>query len=47
MAAAQFRLMKATVFLINTARGGIVDTQALCEALRERRIAGGLGRLRG
>lgn len=33
-------LMKPTAFLINTARGGIVDTEALCRALREKRIAG-------
>lgn len=33
-------LMKPTAFLINTARGGLVDTAALCQAVRERRIAG-------
>jgi glycerate dehydrogenase len=33
-------LMKSTVFLINAARGGIVDEQALAEALREGRIGG-------
>lgn len=33
-------LMKPTAFLINTARGGIVDTEALCRAIREKRIAG-------
>lgn len=33
-------LMKPTAFIINTSRGGIVDTEALCRALREKRIAG-------
>ncbi len=33
-------LMKPTAFLINTARGGIVDTEALCRALAEKKIAG-------
>jgi phosphoglycerate dehydrogenase-like enzyme len=32
--------MKPTAFFINTARAKIVDTQALAEMLRQRRIAG-------
>jgi phosphoglycerate dehydrogenase-like enzyme len=38
--AARLRLMKPTAFLINTARGGLVDEVALYDALRTRRIAG-------
>lgn len=37
--AEQIRQMKPTATLINIARGGIVDDQALAAALRERRIA--------
>jgi D-3-phosphoglycerate dehydrogenase len=37
---AQFDQMKETAFLINTARGGVVDEKALLKALDERKIAG-------
>ena len=33
-------LMKPTAYLLNTARGGIVDEDALYDALKDRRIAG-------
>lgn len=38
--AQQLRLMKPTAYLINAARGALVDQTALADALRERRIAG-------
>lgn len=38
--ARRLALMKPTAYLINAARGGIVDQAALTTALRERRIAG-------
>ncbi len=37
---AEFRAMKPTAYLINTARGSIVDTTALTTALRNAEIAG-------
>jgi len=35
----QLRRMKSTAVLINTARGGVVDLEALLDALRDRQIA--------
>ncbi|MHB8909933.1 MAG: phosphoglycerate dehydrogenase [Syntrophales bacterium] len=38
--AERLSLMKPTAFLVNTARGGIIDTEALVRALTEKKIAG-------
>ena len=38
--APQFAMMKKSAFLVNTARGPIVDEQALVDALRAKEIAG-------
>ncbi len=37
---AEFALMQPGALIVNTARGGIIDEEALAAALRERRIAG-------
>ena len=36
----ELALLKRSAYLINAARGGIVEEEALCAALREKRIAG-------
>jgi lactate dehydrogenase-like 2-hydroxyacid dehydrogenase len=36
----ELKLMRKTAYLINTARGGIVDEQALCNAIAKKQIAG-------
>ncbi|MBN2120651.1 MAG: phosphoglycerate dehydrogenase [Candidatus Omnitrophica bacterium] len=36
----EFSLMKPTARIINSARGGIIDEKALCEALKDKKIAG-------
>jgi D-3-phosphoglycerate dehydrogenase len=38
--ARELALMKKTAYLVNTARGGLIDENALFEALRDKRIAG-------
>lgn len=38
--AKEFGLMKSTAYLINTARGPVIDESALAKALKEKRIAG-------
>ena len=40
LGAAEFAAMQPTAYFINTARGGLVDEDALIDALRTRRIAG-------
>jgi glyoxylate reductase len=40
MGAREFTLMKPTAFVVNTARGPVIDEAALICALRDRRIAG-------
>ncbi len=40
MSTSEFSLMKKTAFLINTARGPVVDEKALLRALKTKRIAG-------
>lgn len=36
----QFELMKDTAYVINTARGSLIDEQALCQAVKAGKIAG-------
>ena len=36
----RMRLMKPAAYLINVSRGGLVDTDALCQCLRDGRLAG-------
>jgi D-3-phosphoglycerate dehydrogenase len=38
--ARELALMKKTAYLVNTARGGLIDENALFDALRDKRIAG-------
>ena len=38
--APELQMMKPSAFLVNTSRGGVVDEEALIQALKERRIGG-------
>ncbi|PCJ36621.1 MAG: hydroxyacid dehydrogenase [Cellvibrionales bacterium] len=40
MAVDEFTLMKATAFIVNVARGGVIDYQALLDALKNKQIMG-------
>jgi glyoxylate reductase len=40
LGAKEFARMKPSAYLINVARGGVIDEKALCEALRKKVIAG-------
>lgn len=40
ISAPQLKQMKRSAYLINTARGGLIDTEALCNAIKEGIIAG-------
>ena len=40
LGAAEFALLKPTAYVVNVARGGVIDYDALLSALREKRIAG-------
>lgn len=37
----QFKIMKSSAYLTNTARGGLIKDNDLAQALKEREIAGG------
>ncbi len=40
LGAREFAWMKPTAYLVNVSRGGVIDEQALCRALKEKVIAG-------